>query len=224
MDFNGIPEETLTFLAELRENNEKPWFDDNRDRYLNDFMEVAKDLVTAMGVELNKSFPGIKAIPKINKSIFRLNRDMRFNSGLPYKSWMGLRFWIGENHPNTCPGFYLQIQPEDIKIGGGMFKMKDKGLDQYRKLVADHEKAVELEVIISDMELNGFQILNQAYKRVPQGYTKSQPSARFLRHVGLYGIKTIPMNETNRGGKMVASSMAEFNKTGPLVTWLQENL
>jgi len=46
--------------------------------------------------EAENGHPGIVAVPKVNKSIFRVNRDTRFSlDPSPYKTNLGLYFWDG---------------------------------------------------------------------------------------------------------------------------------
>ncbi|MEM6991152.1 MAG: DUF2461 family protein, partial [Myxococcota bacterium] len=89
--FDGFPKQTLTFLKGLGANNDKAWFTAHRADYDNYFMEPAKHFVVALGERLAKSSPGIHAEPKVNGSIFRINRDVRFSKDKrPYKDHLDL--------------------------------------------------------------------------------------------------------------------------------------
>ncbi len=69
--------------------------DDNRSDYTNYFSEIPKDAVVALGNALRYDVPNLVATPTINKSIFLLNRGMRFLKGKPYKTSMGLKLLRG---------------------------------------------------------------------------------------------------------------------------------
>ena len=79
MAFNGFSGEMLRFLADLKENNSKEWFDPHRDDYDKYVMEPSREFVIDMGDRLREVIPGIVAAPRVNQSIFRLNRDTRFS-------------------------------------------------------------------------------------------------------------------------------------------------
>ena len=54
--------------------------------------------VAAIGDKLVKHSPNISAIPKVNGSIFRVNRDIRFSKDkTPYKDHIDLWFWEGDD-------------------------------------------------------------------------------------------------------------------------------
>ena len=97
MPFTGFPPETFAFLTGLIQNNTKQWFDDHRSDYDQYWVEPAKDFVAGIGPKLRAFAPNVNFEPKINGSIFRINRDVRFsNNKRPYKTTLDLWFWEGE--------------------------------------------------------------------------------------------------------------------------------
>src|SRR5512139_3318195 len=94
--FSGFHKETVRFFTELCRNNNRAWFEAHRARYEEHVMAPAKLFVTALGARLKTVVPGIIAVPAVNKSIFRINRDTRFSlDPAPYKTNLGLYFWDG---------------------------------------------------------------------------------------------------------------------------------
>lgn len=90
-----IQKETLKFLSQLKSNNNKIWFDANRDKY-----ELAKanflDFTTALIGKIAAFDAGVKDL-EAKKTIFRINRDIRFSKDKsPYKSNMGTSINHGE--------------------------------------------------------------------------------------------------------------------------------
>ena len=77
--FNGFPPEAVTFFKELRENNNKTWFEVHNPDFQQFVLEPAQDFILEMGSKLKKLSPGIHAEPRVNKSIFRIYRDIRFS-------------------------------------------------------------------------------------------------------------------------------------------------
>lgn len=80
-----------------------------------------KILFLAMGDKLKAISPGIHAIPKVNQSLFRLNRDTRFSKDkTPYKTNLGIWFWEGERKRMECSGFYFYLGEGNLMLGTGI--------------------------------------------------------------------------------------------------------
>jgi len=76
-----------------------------------------------MGEKLRPLCPGINAIPKVNKSLFRINRDTRFaKDKSPYKTNLGILFWEGQGKRMESSGFYFHLEENLLMIGCGMYK------------------------------------------------------------------------------------------------------
>ena len=107
-EFNGFPRQYFTFFNQLQKNNSKEWFEKHREDYNEFVMHPAREFVAAMGNKLRKIAPEVKAIPKINQSLFKINRDVRFSKDKsPYKTYMGIWLWEGDRKRMECSGFYL---------------------------------------------------------------------------------------------------------------------
>jgi uncharacterized protein (TIGR02453 family) len=79
-----ISPSTLSFLKVLKKNNNKTWFDNNRDKYLdakNNFEEFVASLLSKM-ISIDEDLKDL--LPK--NCTFRINRDIRFSKNkTPYK-------------------------------------------------------------------------------------------------------------------------------------------
>ena len=110
-EFDGFPKQTLTFLRGLRRNNTKAWFEEHRGDYEQYWVDPAKAFVDSAGAGLQSIAP-VAAEPRVNGSIFWINRDIRFSKDkTPYKDH--LDFWFWEGSRKTAPsGFFLRISPD----------------------------------------------------------------------------------------------------------------
>src|SRR5215472_3789364 len=94
--FEGFPKDTVRFLSDLSKHNQKKWFEDHREDYDLAYIEPAKSFVQAIAPRLKKIDRKIQAEPKVNGSIMRINRDIRFSKDKsPYKDHLDLWFWSG---------------------------------------------------------------------------------------------------------------------------------
>ena len=71
-EFNGFPRQYFAFYNQLEKNNSKEWFMKHREDYDEFVLHPAREFVIAMGKKLRKIAPEVNAIPKINKSLFKI--------------------------------------------------------------------------------------------------------------------------------------------------------
>ena len=109
-----LPKAALTFLSDLRDNNDKAWFDQNRKRCAAELIEPLRALVRGFCEEIPRLSPHfIGSDKKAGGSLMRLHRDVRFSKDKsPYNSHVGLHFWHGDAKKRELPGFFLRIDPE----------------------------------------------------------------------------------------------------------------
>lgn len=222
--FSGFSKETVRFYAELRKNNNKPWFEEHRGIFEGHAMAEAKLFVTAMGERLKKIAPGLVAVPAVNKSIFRIYRDTRFSlDPTPYKTHLGIYFWDGSRPKMESAGFYFQLEPPDLYMGGGMYMIPDNLLDRYRRAVVDRTRGPQIGKIAAALRARpGFTVEGVHYKRVPAGFDPGHPNAELLKHKGLYAgtEEKIPGEFYSAG--LIEHCLERFEPIVPLNRWLMK--
>lgn len=174
---------------------------------------------------LKKISPDINAVSKINKSLFRINRDTRFSTDKsPYKTHMGIFFWEGQRPKMECSGFYFHLEPPNITIGVGIYRFPKQDLFRFRKAVIDPESGEKLsQVIKSISKLKGYEIGGTFYKRIPSGFDSNHPNSDLLLHNGLYAGLTIPIPDEMYSAKLINFCWKNFKLVAPLHLWLVEN-
>ena len=198
----NFPKNTINFLKQLEKNNNREWFEAHRKEYEENLLTPAEDFVLAMGEKLTKIGPEIIAIPKTDKSIFRLHRDVRFSKNkLPYKSNLGMFFWEGERKKMECPGFYVHIEPNLIFVGSGVYEFSKETLEIYRNAVDDPVKGKALDSVVKKILKSGKYTLGmKKYKKIPKGFDPESPYAEYLFYNGLYfSYETKDVKEVLRG-------------------------
>ena len=137
---NGLQwfsEETLKFLIDLRTNNSKKWFDANRQSYDQYYVGAAKAFVDAAASKLQKLFAGISAELRVNGSIFRIDRDVRFGKDKrPHKDHLDFAFWEGDRK-SAGSSLFLRISPDGIILGTGFDQGCPQRLKLFREAVAE---------------------------------------------------------------------------------------
>ena len=77
--FQGFPEGTIAFLGAISVNNSREWFEAHRADYEHYYLEPALAFVEALGPRLQQISETVQYEPRINGSLFRIQRDVRFS-------------------------------------------------------------------------------------------------------------------------------------------------
>lgn len=118
-EFRGFTQGTFEFLTELARpaNCNKPWFDRNRERYQRELVEPLKALVADLSPTLLRLNGAFEVTPAANKTLTRINRDMRFARNLaPYKDHM-LALFYRTGRKKEDAQLFLGVQPAEVWSG-----------------------------------------------------------------------------------------------------------
>ena len=156
--FNGFPNGTLKFLRGIRKNNTKTWFDAHRSDYDNFYVAPAKEFVEAMGAKLSRLAPEIVAEPRINGSIFRINKDVRFSKDKrPYKDHLDFAFWQGEKKASSSSLFF-RVSPDGVFVGAGFHQGCPEHQKALRAAVADEKSGQALGTVAKRLRKAGYEL------------------------------------------------------------------
>ena len=221
-EFRGFSRETIAFLSGLSENNDKGWFEAHRAEYDSHYIAPAKAFVSAFGATLKSISPAIQAVPKVNGSIFRINRDVRFSKDkTPYKDHLDLWFWEGERKGWDKPGYFFRMTSTQVLLGTGMHKLDKAPLATFREHVADDVRGGELAAIIAKLKADGYGVGGSHYKRVPSGYAADHPRAELLKHNGFFAETTVPIPEEAFGPGFVDWCYERAAAMAPVHHWMR---
>lgn len=128
------------FFKDLARNNNKEWFDANRERYEQSVKLPFEAFVAEAIARIAKHDKAVAITPK--EAIFRINRDIRFSKDkTPYKLEASAILSSAGRKDHSVPGLYLALGPESVKLYGGCY-MPDKGqLQAIREAIASDGKA-----------------------------------------------------------------------------------
>ena len=224
-DFEGFPKQTLTFLRGISKNNSKAWFDEHRDDYDNYLIAPAKTFVSAVGDELRKLAPGVQAEPRVNGSIFRINRDTRFSKDkTPYKDHLDLWFWEGARK-EAVSGFFWRLTATQLLTGVGAHCFEKEKLAQYRQALVGKETSAELLKVAAGVEKAGYELEGTHYKRSPKGFeVENERLQQLLLHDGLHTGKAESHPAALHSAQIVAHCIDNWKKVAPLHRWLVDTL
>ena len=169
----------LDFLASLAENNSKEWMDANKKWYLDTREQFLKD-VEILLKELSELEPELSTF-KAKDCVFRQNRDIRFSANKnPYKTNFGAYF-SPKGKKSSGPGYYVQVQPGNSFLAGGIWMPEAETLKKIRKEI-DFSGA-ELEAIEKDSEFKKLfkGIDGEKLKTSPRDYEADHPYIEYLK-------------------------------------------
>jgi uncharacterized protein (TIGR02453 family) len=183
--------ELFGFLAELKKNNDRDWFNANKARYEADLLEPALAFIEDFEPYLHQISPHLRADPRrVGGSLFRIYRDTRFsNDKTPYKTAAGIWFKHEQAKDVEAPGFYLHLAPGDVFAAGGIWHPETKAVTKIREaIVADPEgwEAATQGLTLGD---------GNKLKRVPPGYDKDHPLAEDLKRKDFGAIERLSEEE-----------------------------
>ncbi len=206
----------LDFLFELRQNNNRDWFDQNRKRYQASKAET-EQLVDQLIAGIN-AFDELGPL-SAKQSMFRLFRDARFSKDKsPYKNNFGGFIAHGGRKVGNA-GYYIHIQPGESFIGGGMWRPDSQRLAKVREAIA--EDASRFHAVNNDPDFKKWfgAFGGEAVKTAPRGYKKDHPEIELLRLKSFTGIKALTDNELC-APDFVATALTGFKALSPLVKLL----
>jgi uncharacterized protein (TIGR02453 family) len=226
MKLNDFPFTTEKFLRDLSKNNSKDWFIKNKHRFENEFLAPASDFVVKLGESIKQIAPNLVAIPKIDQSIFRLHRDVRFSKDKkPYKTNLGIYLWEGERPRMECPGFYFHIEPGLIFLGSGIYKFTSEQIKLFRDTISNIDKASELDEIIKHITSNPkYKIGGSELKKTPKEYDKNYEYKKFYLYKGLYSYYEGSFPKDMMKKNVLEFSVKVFRDFNILHRWLVDNL
>jgi uncharacterized protein (TIGR02453 family) len=214
-----LKKETLNFIKDVAENNNREWFAANKDVY-----EAAKAdvlaLVTALIPELAKVDPLLSAEADPKKSLLRIYRDVRFSKNKdPYKNNFGIWFSAKSKGGNE-PGYYLHIQPGKSFIAGGYWMPDAPHLKLIRQEI-DYNIGDFKEIINEKDFRKNFKLgVENALKNAPKGYDPADPNIEFLKLKSFEATTKIDDEEFLKPN-LVNKLISSFKTVQPLVAFLR---
>ncbi|MBX2841964.1 MAG: DUF2461 domain-containing protein [Flammeovirgaceae bacterium] len=174
-------ESNLKFLSELKDNNNKEWFDLNRKIYLKEkekYKQLIEDLITG----ISGFDPGLTGL-ETKQCIFRINRDIRFSKDKsPYKLNFGASMSNG-GKKSKFASYYIHLQPEGKSfIGGGMYHPMPENIKKIRQEI-DYNLGDFQEILANKDFVKYFGEIwkEDALKTAPKGYPKDHPAVELLK-------------------------------------------
>ncbi|MEM9858765.1 MAG: DUF2461 domain-containing protein [Bacteroidota bacterium] len=168
----------LTFLNKLKVNNDRDWFKENKQLYLeahDNLIQFADELLDRL-----KSHDQIET-QSGKKSLFRIYRDVRFSKDkTPYQTHFSGGFRRATLELRG--GYYFRIQPGGKSIiAGGFWAPNSDDLKHIRSQIQADDQP--LRQILADKKFIDYfgGLEGEQVKTAPKGFAKDDPAIDLLR-------------------------------------------
>jgi uncharacterized protein (TIGR02453 family) len=209
--------ESFAFLRELRDNNDREWFAENKQRYEREVRDPALRFISDFGPQLSNIAPHLVADPR--RSMFRIYRDIRFSRDKsPYKTHVGIHFFHEKaKAAASVPGFYLHISPGECFAAAGIWHPDPASLAKVRRAIAGKSPAWKR------LKRSKIPIEGGSLKRPPRGYAGDHPFIDDLKRTDF--VTSIPLNDDDLcSPKFIAQFGRVCRKMTPLVKFVADSL
>ena len=174
--------EVLDFLNELAENNNRNWFQNNKNRYLkvqNKINDFALQLIQGIS-EFDDSIKNIG----VKDATYRIYRDIRFSHDKrPYKTHIGI-FVCPRGKKSGLSGYYFHVESDysDFLSRSGLFvglyNPESWMMQSIREdIVSDGETFHNSVLAAANFTLD----TSQKYVKIPKGFSENDKYADYIR-------------------------------------------
>jgi len=216
---------TLSFLKNLKKNNDRSWFEKNRSRYEDaraDFDHLVQGLIRVHG----KKDPTIADLEAKN-CIFRIYRDVRFSKNKqPYKTGLGCSI-DRDGRKSIYAGYYLRCEPGGKSVmGGGVWMPQPIEVKKIRQEI-DYCWPEFSGIINSKKFVKAFGGLEDDEEiklvREPKGYEKDNPAIETLKLKSWFA--TAPLSDADLTSPGLAPKiLSHFVLLQPLLDFINRSI
>ena len=205
--FSGFRPAALAFFRDLTVSNDKAWFQNNKPIYEIEVVRPMAMLVTDLAAELARR--GVPLLGDVKKSLFRINRDVRFsNDKSPYKTHAGA-VWSRDGVKMSPGVLYFHFDPEGAFVAAGFYVPEPPLLAKLRD--AQVRQTGEFLALVAELKGHGLTLSREdALKRTPRGFEQyaDRPLAEHLKLKSLIVSRPLAVKDL-RASSLVAT-LADF--------------
>ncbi len=217
-----ITPELFAFFRDLRDNNQRDWFEANQGRYEAHVREPFLRFVTDFGLRLAEISPHYVGDARRGGSLFRIHRDIRFSRDkTPYKTAAGVQFrHESASRDVHSPGFYLHLEPDNVFMGAGLWRPERPLLARIRDAIVANPDRWQ-QALGSNEFRAVYTLQGDSLKKAPQGYDPQHPLIEDLKRTDF--LAGASLSETIACGPDFMDRYAGIcGRAAPLMAFLTE--
>ncbi|MDR3763099.1 MAG: DUF2461 domain-containing protein [Acidobacteriota bacterium] len=169
-------EDVFRFLRQLKRNNDREWFAENKERYQKVVVEPALAFIADFAAALGDMAPRFVADARPTRgSLFRIYRDTRFSADkTPYKTHVGISFRHEDGKDVHAPLYYLHLEPKGCFVAAGIWHPDSRTTTRIRTAIAADPRGWKKAT--ARLELDG-----ESLTRPPKGFDPAHPLIEDLK-------------------------------------------
>jgi uncharacterized protein (TIGR02453 family) len=211
---------TIAFLRALKRNNDREWFRARKADYEAHVRGPMIELLARLAADFRNFAPELVSDPRV--SLFRIYRDTRFSGDkTPLKTNAAAHFPHKALGKAGGAGLYLEVAPQWVWIGGGIYMPEASELAAIRAHVASHHRVLRRVVAATSFTRTVGELHGEQLTRVPRGYVKDHPAAHYLRFRQFLAGREFPA-EFAYDARFYPELVKVFREVAPLVRFLNE--
>jgi uncharacterized protein (TIGR02453 family) len=185
-----ITKATLQYLKDLKNNNNRTWFTENKPRFDVARAEFEK-FVSRLILEIAQFDPAIGEL-EARRCIFRIYRDTRFSHDkTPYKTNFGAHLVRHESKVHDRAGYYFHLAPGNIFLAGGAYLPPSPWLNSIRRAI-DQNGRKFIKIINDPLFKKYFGELDgEKLKTTPRDYPADHLYIELLRYKSFLALHSV---------------------------------
>lgn len=217
--FTGFDPKAIQFLHDLKLNNNREWFAENKSIY-KDYLESGMmNLFEAISETMSLIDPLFYTEPKPAKVLSRIYRDIRFSKDKsPYRTNAWLTFKCDVKDWKICPAYFFELSEEHIAYGMGFYEANKSSMDNLRNRI-DEESVFVMRLVDNIKKETDFSIEGDKYKKILNPNIQ-EPLIPIYQSKNLYLIQEHPINDSVFNGDLQFRLMEQFLKTSEFYHFL----
>jgi len=224
VEFRAFEPTIFQFLEELVDNNNRPWFRENKGRYEREVLQPCLAFIRAFAPRLAKiSEFFVASDRRVGGSLLRVYRDTRFSKDRsPYKTNAGVQFRHEFGRDIHAPGFYVHIEPRECFLALGLWRPDPASLDRIRQAIV--QRPDRWQQARDDRKFRRrFALEGDSLKRPPRGFPADHPHAEDLRRTDFIGLEDLTEQDVLKE-KFLDHVAASFAAACPFMRFLCDAL
>jgi uncharacterized protein (TIGR02453 family) len=204
--------ETIRFLADLKDHNDRDWFQSQKQRYEAHVKTASKTFAASLEGLLSDRYD-----VSVPAKLYRIHRDLRFSRDkTPYHTHIHISFL----DPGAESSWMIGLETDRLVLGYGAFAFDPKRLARWRKQVSG-PAGERLQGVLNELKVR---LEPPELKRPPPPYAADHPASDLLRRKGFaVWLPNMP-TEAAFGEDAPARLLEKLTALDPVRSWFVNEL